>query len=99
MPVNKETRFFVYRKSNDEVSFTNVTDGATSILQEWSNNCISVKVPGHNYYYVGGGTKYMPAVYQVWRVIESSDHGEVVSGRVEFVTSFPARKKEYTKRR
>ena len=99
MPVNKETRFFTYQKSNDEVSFHGIDDGRPGVLQEWSNGCISIKIPGHNYYYVGGGTRYIPTSYQVWRVINSDDNGEVMSGTVEFVTSFPARKFESKKRR
>lgn len=81
---------FTIRKDKDMFSMNDQPDAP---IVERQGGLIVVKVPGFKERHGRGIYSYKPAEYQVWRITEISDLGEILQGNAEWVIDFPANSK------
>lgn len=81
---------FVIRKDKNTFS---MDDQPEAKIVERHGGTIVVKVPGHKEQHGRGIYSYKPAEYQVYRIIEIKDLGEILQGNAEYIIRFPANSK------
>ena len=81
---------FTIRKDKNTFSMNDQSDAP---IVERHGGTIVVKVAGHKERHGRGIYSYKPAEYQVWRITEITDLGEILQGNAEWVIDFPANSK------
>ena len=85
---------FVIRKDSNTFS---IDDNPDMKIVERYGGRIVVKLAGHMETHGRGLRTYKEAEYQVWKITDIEDHGDVMSGHAHWVIDFPVNPKKQSK--